>query len=337
MLKKTIKSNEFITFSIIVLLSLIIGIINPAFFSLATVFDVLRASIVPSIMAFGLLLVIIAGGVDISFVAFAALGAYGTHMLLLHYGYQGGILLYYIIACAIGLLAGSLSGFIITRFDVPMFDVSLATFTLWYGFIRFFIGSAKNFQIPEGAVGYYAKFITTVKDPFVGEAGLHISVIYVLVIGVLIHILLKYTTLGRGIYAIGGNKDVAIRSGFNVRRIILIIYMILGVLSAFAGVTQSFLSRHFEPTLFMTQNLDVIAAVILGGASINGGRGSVLGTFLGVVLMQLINRAMVLTGITVEWQELVIGLVLTIFISLPAMRDRINKKTRHPVEIPDEI
>jgi simple sugar transport system permease protein len=78
---------------------------------------------------------------------------------------------------------------------------------------------------------------------------------------------------------------------------------ILGVLSAFAGVTHSFLSRHFEPTLFMTQNLDVIAAVILGGASVTGGRGSVLGTFMGVILIQLINRAMILTGITVEWHS----------------------------------
>lgn len=326
MLNKFIKSSEFITFSIIVLLSLIIGFINPSFFSLSTVFDVLRASIVVSIMAFGVLLVIIAGGVDISFVAFAALGAYGTHMFLLSQNYQGGIWLYFLLACSIGLLAGLFSGWLITRFNLLIFDVSLATMTMWYGFIRFFIGSTKNFELPAGAVGYYSNFIIKVKDPFVGDAGLHISILYVLVIGVLIHIILKYTTLGRGIYAIGGNREVAIRSGFNVNRIIMVVFAILGILSAFAGVTHSFLSRHFEPTLFMTHNLDVIAAVILGGASITGGKGSVLGTFMGVILVQLINRAMILTGITVEWQSLVVGLVLTAFISLPALRDYVNKR-----------
>lgn len=337
MLKKIVKSSEFVTFTIIVLLSLIIGIINPAFFSLATVFDVLRASIVVSIMAFGLLLVIIAGGIDISFVAFAALASYGTHMFLLSRGYNGGIFLYYAIACVIGLGAGLLSGLIVTRFNLPIFDVSLAMMTMWYGFIRFFIGSTKNFKLPEGAVGYYSRFLVTVRDPFVGEAGLHFSILYVLIIGVLIHCLLKYTTLGRGIFAMGGNREVAIRSGFNIKGTLLVVFGILGVLSAFAGVTHSFLSRHFEPTLFMTQNLDVIAAVILGGASVTGGKGSVLGTFMGVILIQLINRAMVLTGITVEWQQLMIGLVLVFFISIPAIRDLINKRASRAVEVPEEI
>jgi simple sugar transport system permease protein len=130
---------------------------------------------------------------------------------------------------------------------------------------------------------------------------------------------------------------VAIRSGFNVKQILMVAFGILGVLSAFAGVTHSFLSRHFEPTLFMTQNLDVIAAVILGGASVTGGRGSVLGTFMGVILIQLINRAMILTGITVEWQQLMIGLVLTLFISIPAIRDLLNKRASRSVEVPEEI
>jgi simple sugar transport system permease protein len=337
MLKKIIKSSEFITFSIIVLLSLVIGLINPAFFSLATLFDVLRASIVVNIMAFGLLLVIIAGGIDISFVAFAALAAYGTHMFLLSRDYQGGIYLYYLIACAIGLAAGLFSGWIITRFNLPIFNVSLAMTTMWYGFIRFFIGSTKNFKLPEGAIGYYSKFLVKVKDPFVGEAGLHQAILFVLVIGVLIHCLLKYTTLGRGIYAMGGNREVAIRSGFNTKQILMIAFGILGILSAFAGVTHSFLSRHFEPTLFMTQSLDVIAAVILGGASVTGGKGSVLGTFMGVILIQLINRAMILTGISVEWQQLMIGLVLALFISIPTIRDYLNKRVSRSLELPEEI
>ncbi|MCJ7519367.1 MAG: ABC transporter permease [Anaerolineaceae bacterium] len=331
MFNKIVKSSEFITFMIIVILSLIIGYINPAFFSLATIFDVLRASIVISIMAFGVLLVIIAGGVDISFVAISALAAYGTHMFLLARGYQGGILVYYIIACTIGLVAGLLNGLIISSFDTPIFNVSLATMTMWYGFIRFFIGSTKSFKLPEGAIGYYANFIAKVKDPFVGDSGLHISVLYMLVIGLLIFFFLKYTTLGRGIYALGGSRDVAIRSGFNVKQITLVIFTIVGILAAFAGVTHSFLSRHFEPTLFMTQNLDVIAAVILGGASINGGKGSVIGTFMGVILVQLINRAMILTGITVEWQQLVVGIVLVIFISIPAIRDYFNKNVNKSI------
>jgi len=327
MLKKIVKSNEFITFTVIVILSLIIGSINKAFFSFATVFDILRASIVISIMAFGLLPVIISGSVDISFVAICALSAYTTHIFLLNQGYQGGIWLYYIIASIIGMAAGGFNGFLVTKFKLPIFNVSLATFTLWYGFIRFFIGSTRSFTLPAGAVDFYNKFLVTVKDPFVGDSGLHISILFVLIIGVLIHIMLKYTTLGRGIYAIGGNRDVAIRSGFNVNLIIMVILIIMGGTAAFAGVTYSFLSRHFDPTLFITQDMDVIAAVIIGGASINGGNGSILGTFMGVILIQLIHRSMILTGIPTEWQDFMIGILLIFFICIPFIRDFIKKRS----------
>ena len=329
MVKKLLRTNEFIIFLILVALSIVVGVINPAFFSISTIFDTMRASIVYFIMAFGLLPIIIAGGVDISFVAIAAFTSYATHMFLIGRGYQGGILLYYVIACGLGVLAGLLNGFLVTRFNLPIFDVSLAMYTMWYGFVLFFIGATANFDMPAGTVGYYGRFILTAKDPFVGNTGLHVSILYVIALGVFIWWLLKYTTIGRGVYAIGGNKEVAIRSGFNVKRILLIIFGIMGIFSAIAGVTQGFLSRNFSPVVFINQPLDVLAAVILGGAAITGGRGTVIGTVLGVILIQVINRALILTGIPVEWQRLVVGLILILFTSIPALRERRARRIGH--------
>jgi simple sugar transport system permease protein len=336
MLRKVIKSNEFVIFLILAFLSLMVGTINPAFFSISTVFDILRAAIVYFIMAFGLLPIMIAGGIDISFVAIAAVTSYATHMLLIKYGYQGGIVPYYLIACAMGLLAGLLNGFLVTRFNLPVFNVSLATFTMWYGFNLFFVGATSNFDLPKGTVGYYAKFLITSQDPLVGTTGLHVSILYVIVIGVFIWWLLKYTTIGRGVYAIGGNREVAIRSGFNVTMIMLVIFAIMGILSAIAGVTQAFLSRYFNPVIFIGQPLDVLAAVILGGASVTGGRGSVIGTALGVLLIQLINRTLILTGIPVEWQKLVLGIILILFTSIPALRERRVRRMGHTTELLQE-
>jgi len=333
MLNKIIKSNEFVIFLILVGLSLIVGIINPAFFSLSTVFDILRSSIVFFIMAFGLLPIVIAGGIDISFVAIAAVTSYSTHMLLLNRGYQGGILLYYVIACGMGLLAGLLNGVLVTRFKLPVFDVSLATFTMWYGFTLFFVGATANFDLPPGTVGYYGKFLFTLQDPLVGETGLHESILYVIAIGLFIWWFLKYTTLGRGVFAIGGNREVAVRSGFNINLIMLITFAIMGILSAIAGVTQAFLSRYFNPVIFISQPLDVLAAIILGGAAITGGRGTVIGTALGVLLIQLINRTLILTGIPVEWQRLVVGTILILFTSLPAIRDLRARRVGHTTEL----
>ena len=320
MLKNILRSNEFVIFMIIVALSLTIGWINPAFYSLATVFDIIRASIVYFIMAYGLLPIIIAGGIDISFVAIAAMTSYTVHMFLINQGYQGGILLYFILACILGALAGLLNGVLVTRFKLPVFDVSLATFTMWYGFTLFFVGATANFDLPKGTVGYYARFLITAQDPNVGTTGLHESFLYVIILGAFIWWLLRYTTLGRGVFAIGGNREVAIRTGFNVNRIQLVLFVIMGTFSAIAGVTQGFLSRYFNPVLFISQPLDVLAAIILGGASITGGSGSVIGTTLGVLLIQLINRALILTGIQVEWQRLVLGIILILFTAIPSLR-----------------
>ena len=322
MLRKILRTNEFIVFLILVALSLVVGTINPAFFTISTLFDTLRASIVYFIMAFGLLPIIIAGGVDISFVAIAAVSSYATHMFLISKGYQGGILLYFVIAIGVGLLAGLFNALLVTRFKLPIFDVSLATFTMWYGFNLFFVGATANFDLPKPTVGYYEKFLIIANDPVVGQTGLHESIIYVLVIGLFMWWFLKYTTIGRGVYAIGGNRDVAIRSGFNVNRIMMIIFGIMGILAAVAGVTQAFLSRFFNPVIFIGNPLDVIAAIVIGGAAITGGRGTVIGTVLGVLLIQLINKALILTGIPVEWQKLVVGLILIIFTALPAIRER---------------
>jgi simple sugar transport system permease protein len=332
MLSKIVKTQEFVVFLILVVLSLIVGLINPAFFSISTVFDTLRAAIVYFIMAFGVLPIIIAGGIDISFVAIAAVTSFSTHMLLLKLGYKGGTLPYYVIACTMGLFAGLLNGFLVTRFNLPVFNVSLAAFTMWYGFTLFFIGATANFDLPAGTVGYYARFILTARDPFVGKTGLHVSIIYVVLIGLFIWWMLKYTTIGRGIYAMGGNREVAIRSGFNVRFITLVTFAIMGVLSAVAGVTQAFLSRYFNPVIFIGQPLDVLAAIILGGASITGGRGTVVGTVLGVLLIQVINRALILTGIPAQWQRFVVGLILIVFISIPAIRERQLRRVGHTTE-----
>jgi simple sugar transport system permease protein len=234
------------------------------------------------------------------------------------------------------LIGGLLNAFLVTRFKLPIFDVSLAAFTMWYGFNLYFVGATANFDLPKPTVGYYEKFLIVANDPLVGQTGLHVSVLYVLVIGLFMWWFLKYTTLGRGVYAIGGNREVAIRSGFNVNRIMMVIFALMGIFAAIAGVTQAFLSRFFNPVIFIGNPLDVIAAIILGGAAITGGRGSVIGTVLGVLLIQLINKALILTGIPVEWQKLVVGLILIIFISLPAIRERQARRIGRTTELTAE-
>jgi len=332
-MKKLLNSHEFMMFIILIAVSIVIGLKNPLFFSASTIFDIVRGSLVYCIMGLGVLMVLISGNVDVSFVAIAAMTSYSTHMLLLRLGYTGGMGLYLAIAILFGLLAGLAMAFITTQFDLPIFYVSLGYQTLWYGFNLFFIGRAMNFSLPQGLVGYYSRFLIKVKDPVAGETGLHISVIYLLIIAIFVWWLLKYTTFGRGLYAMGGNREVAIRAGFNVRRITYLMLALNGALAAVAGVIQDAYSRSFNPVLFMGQDLDVIAAVVIGGTAITGGRGSVIGTILGVLLIQILNRGLIFLGVSAEWQRMVVGLVLIIFVSVPAVIERRQKRLKYsPME-----
>ncbi|ABV33976.1 MULTISPECIES: ABC transporter permease [Pseudothermotoga] len=309
-------SHEITLAILIGVVSFVISLFSPAFLSFATLFDLVRSSLPLSIMALGILPVLIAGEIDISFVSVAAMSSFATHMMLLKFNYQGGISLYLIIASIIGALAGLVVGIIATSFNLPVFHVSLGLWMFWYGFNLYFLSPTMNFKLPQGLVGYYSRYLVTVKDPVVGITGLHTSVIYLLIITLFIWWLLKYTLLGRALYAIGGNREVAIRTGYNVKLTLRVALIIDGVLAAIAGVVQSSYSRFFNPILFRGNELLVIAAAVIGGVSITGGYGSVIGVILGVFFIQISTRGLIYLGIPAEYQQFVLGAILIIFFAI---------------------
>ena len=124
---------------------------------------------------------------------------------------------------------------------------------------------------------------------------------------VIVWFLLKYTMLGRGIYALGGSREAAERAGFNIPRIQYFIYGTVGFLAGIGGIVYASLNRQANPQELVGTELNVIAAVVLGGASITGGRGTVIGTLLGVALVVIMNNSLVLIGVPSEWQRVVIG------------------------------
>lgn len=322
---KIFKSYEFLLLLLLIAFAGVIGLFNPAFFSIGTLFDVIRIQTIYILMAFGLLPVLILGGVDISFVAIAAVSTFPIHMWLLGLGYQGGIWLYYILCTAVGILVGLLIGWLLDTFKIRIFDLSLGMNTLLYGFTLFFVGSLVNFDMPAGMVGWNQRWIFTVES-VVGISGLHISFVSIIIVGVLLHWFLKYTTLGRGIYAVGSDKSVAIRTGFNLRKIYLTVFPIMGALSAIAGLTYSVLEANFRPYVFLGKNMQVLAACVLGGAAVTGGKGSVFGTFLGTLLIGLVNQALVYLGFETQWFDFVVGAIFIIYATFQTTTSRAKNK-----------
>jgi simple sugar transport system permease protein len=150
-------------------------------------------------------------------------------------------------------------------------------------------------------------------------ANLHVFVIPVVLLCLLVWWLLTRTMWGRSLYAYGGDPEAARRAGFPVVRAQVLLYTAVGVLAAIGGLMHVTLSRNANPQALVGSELDIIAAVVLGGASIFGGRGSVLGTVLGVFLIQLIQNSLILAGIPSVWQRAAVGAILLVGVSVQAV------------------
>ena len=318
MLRRIFRTQESIVAAGIVVLSIVITLINPNFFTVANLFDLLRYITVDGLLALGVLIVLISGGVDVSFPAIANFSTYIVVVLLIAAGFQGSVAVVYLLALPLGLLLGLVNGFFVSYLRLPTLIVTLGTSSLYYGAMLFFLGSTNLFNLPAGMEEFSKAALTTVTSPEVGTTALHPSILLLVAAAILVWLLLRYTLVGRGVFAIGGSREVAERTGFRVHLIELVIYGAAGSLAAIAGVTRAVLYRNANPISLMGTELDVIAAVVLGGAAITGGSGSVIGALLGVLLLTIIRTSLVLVGIPSEWQKFVVGIVLLIGVSVPA-------------------
>lgn len=314
--------HEVILALVILTISIAIGLVNPAFLSVATIFEILRGSIPLSLMGLGILPVLLLGEVDISFVGIAAMTSLVSHAILTKIGYASGLWGYAVIALPLGAIVALLVGFISSFFRLPIFAVSLGFWLMLYGFNLFFISPEMRFDLPQGLVGFYSNFLVKVRDPVVGETGLHIGVLYVLTAAIIMWFLLRYTVIGRGFYILGGNRDVALRTGYSSVKLACVAMAINGTLAALAGIFHCAYRRFFDPILFRGSELQVIAAAVIGGVSITGGKGSVVGVLLGVLFVQVITRGLIYLGIEPTWQQFVIGclLITFFFITSPRLR-----------------
>jgi simple sugar transport system permease protein len=320
MFKQITQTHEFFIAMTIIFLSIVIGWINPAYFSVASLFDMLRNATVYGILAMGTLVVLISGGIDVSFPAIAAASSYMAVKILIAAGLQGPIWTAFLVALPFGLLLGMLNATFISWFRLPALIVTLGTASMTYGCVLFFVGNLTLYNLPAGMVSYRMMSLMTVNDSMVGTSSLHPSVLVLGAVALGVWILLKFTLIGRGIYALGGNREAAERCGFNVRLIEYAVYCLAGTLASIAGVIQVVLYRNANPAALMGMELDVIAAVVLGGASITGGRGTVIGAGLGLFLITIMKSGLVLVGISSEWQKVAIGIALILGASVPAIR-----------------
>jgi simple sugar transport system permease protein len=298
----------------------VVGTINPAFLSLANTFDLLKSSVVMGLLAIGVLLVLISGGIDVSFTAVAAFSMYVTCRILVAVDSTGSFLIALILAAFVGAGLGLINAVFISWFRLPTLIVTLGTASVFRGFLLAFIGTAIINNLPAGMVRFSRWTVFDGRLPTGDTVGLNVSFFLLLLFALGAAVFLRYTVAGRGIYAMGGNADAAERAGFNLTRLRFLIYGLVGGLSGVAGLVHASMMRNADPFDLVGTELTVIAAVVLGGASITGGRGTIIGTLLGVGMMLVINNSLILLQIPSYWQRVAVGLVLIVATGVSASR-----------------
>jgi simple sugar transport system permease protein len=320
-LSRLLHRHEFYLAAILALLATIIAGINPAFLSLSNLFDLCKSSTVLGIFSLGVLLVLLSGGIDISFTAIAALSMYVTSKVLLATNYSGPVIVAFALAGCLGLLLGLFNAFFISCYRLPTLIVTLGSASVFRGFLLGFIGTKIVTSLPAGMVEFSKRSLFATTLPGGETIGLSASFLLFVAAAVMVWVLLRYTMLGKGIHALGGNPEATARAGFNVTRLQFFIYGLVGFLSGVAGLVHACTMRNANPFDLVGTELVVIAAVVLGGASITGGRGTVLGTVLGVFLLVTINNSLILLGVPSYWQKALVGLVIVVSTGVTARRN----------------
>ena len=329
-IKKLLLRNETALIIAIIVLSLIIGIKSPEFFTLANLFDIFRSSFVQLIFALGVLIVIISGGIDISFPAVGIFAGYTAVVLMQRFEWNPeNLLLPIALAIIIGTILGAINSIAIATFGIPTLIATLGTSGIFRGLMLTFIGSSFISDIPIALDKFATADLLKIQPEEGTLARLHVLIIPVAILTILISLLLTRTMFGRSVYALGGGVEATRRLGISVKRTQAKIYMLVGGLSGLAGILYVSLQRKANPYDLAGSELDVIAAVVLGGASIMGGYGTVFGTVLGVLFINMIKNNLVLLGVSSSWQRAAVGVLLVIGITIQAISEnRKNKRQK---------
>lgn len=331
------SGNVTVRILIVVLIAycLMVGIKNPAAVSLETALDLVRNGSGQAVVAMGVLLVMISGGIDVSFLAIAISSSYISTVIATTYGLAkpntlGSLLIVVGMAVAVGVLLGCVNGLVIYFFKLPTFITTLATQSIFHGALATFVGTRPITarQMPKSVI----EFGTGTLFEFTSESGNWYGLTWFVVpVGfavLLTWFILYQTAFGRRIFALGSNPMAAKRCGVNIFAVQMFVYAYAGFLAAIMGIIYAADLRWVNPITMVGDELIVIAAVLIGGAKLSGGSGSIAGTLLGMALIVILRSTLVYVGISSSWNDFFIGAVILLAVSVSAWRTRRDSKAQ---------
>lgn len=292
-------------------LSIVLTFASPYFLTMDNIMNVARQSAINSLIAIGMLLAILTAGIDLSVGSILALSTVMMGIVVVKMGMSPiiGVL----VCLGIGLLLGWLNGIMLTKMSLPHpFISTLGTMNV-----------ARGLALIVTAASPISNFPTSIQ--FLGAAFLGpipVSFILVLIVYALFHIFLNYTTVGRYIYAVGGNPEATRLSGISIDKVLIIVYTISGLMAALGGLVLVGRVNSAYPLAGLGYEFDAIAACIIGGASFMGGEGTVWGTLIGSMIMAVLRNGLNLLSVSAEMQTVAIGIVIILAVYIDVLRHK---------------
>ena len=320
-LTKVLHANEFYLFLVLLGISLLIQARSGQFFTLNNLVDLGNAMVVPGLFAIGAHMVLVSGGIDVSFPALAALSVYSVMRFLVDIDYRGPFLIALLAMVLAGALLGALNGLFTSQLTVPTLIITLGTMNVFSGIMQGALGAVQISRLPEPIDKFGRAVLIRVENVQQGtQSVLPMTFLFFLLVLVVIGFLMKFTLFGRALYAMGGDEQAAIRAGFRVKWIKFWLYVIVGMIAAIAGLMSVSVTHQMNPTDLLGTEMMVIAAVVLGGTSITGGKGSLIGVIMGTMMIAIIQTNMIMAGIPTTGKRFVLGLMIIIGTGISAVQ-----------------
>ncbi len=304
----------------LIVLTVALSFASPHFLQASNLSNIARQSSITAILAVGQTIVIIAGGIDLSVAAMLAVAASTGAVAMTYWGFDFWVGA--AIALAVGALVGFINGVVITKGHIPDFIATLGTLSTARGVALLITG---GLPVPSHVSATVLRAELPPQIVWLGSGeilGIPVPALCAILVGLIGWFILRYTTLGRAAYAIGGNKEAAAVSGINVDRSKILIYTLMGLMSGFAGLVMTGRLNSANALMADGGELQAIAAVVIGGTNLTGGEGGIVGSLIGAVIMGMIGNGLDLINVEAFWQRVVIGLMIVVVVVFDQWRRR---------------
>lgn len=317
-------------FLVILLVGALFSLAAPSFLTLPNVVDLLETYSVQAIMAMGLFVVLVSGGIDISFAATASVSQYVAALLaakagLPAFGCIG-------IGLLVGTLLGCLNAALIHAVRIPSIIATIATMSVSFPLLMYLSGGRSIYGLPD----WWTDRVTLWQGETASGDLVRVTlpIAAMLVVTLVTWAMMTRSAVGRQLYAMGGNPEAARRIGIGIGRLHVVAYGTLGFLAALAGLLQAHRVGESVPNAMVGTELGVLSAAVLGGASLTGGVGTVPGVLLGIVLLAMLQNGLNLLGVSSYFFQIVIGLTILVSTSLSVLSARRGRRHRNLDEAP---